>query len=225
MGLTALVVRLGILAGLAAAIAACTVDTSGSSGGGGFAGGSSGTGGTTPCLGCDDDGGTPNKVSAGSPTPSSSAMLAKVDPNVTMNASPGEGVGVFSEYDAGGHWHLWWTCDTRVTNESCPFDVKVSVATGVIANASSEEFTSRDTLVPPSTPASGENGAIEAKTLTTTGTSGVLFDTDPGATITVTASIGGLYNGKFLFWVQGGKVDDGYRGEVTDPLMLVGASP
>jgi len=152
-------------------------------------------------------------------------MLARVDDNVTMNASPGEGVGVFSEYDSGGHWHLWWTCDTLVTHESCPFDIKVSVDKGGITNASAEQFTSRDTLVTPTTPASGDEGGIEAKTRTTTGTSGVLFDTDPGATITLTASVGGHYNGKFLFWVQGGKVDDDFRGTVTDPLMLVGASP
>jgi hypothetical protein len=53
----------------------------------------------------------------------------------------------------------------------------------------------------------------------------VLFDTDPGATITLTATVGGLYNGQFLFWVQGGQVNGGYTGTVTDPLMLVGATP
>jgi hypothetical protein len=96
---------------------------------------------------------------------------------------------------------------------------------GTISHTSVERFGSTDTLVTPSTPASGEAGAIEAKTQTTTGTSGIYFDSSPGATITVTATVGGIYSGGFLFWVQGGKVDDGYRSTVTDPVMLVGASP
>jgi hypothetical protein len=218
MGLV-FVVRLGILGAFAAAIAACSVQVSTGTGGSGGP-----YGGPPPDL-SGEDSGTPAKVSPGGATPSTTAMLATVDPNVTMNASPGEGVGVFSEYDTGGHWHLWWTCDTDVTNQTCPFDIKVSVATGTITNASSEQFAPTDTLITPSTPASGPSGEIEAKTVTTVASEGVLFDTDPGATITVTATIGGLYNGRFLFWVQGGKVDDGYRGTVTDPLMLVGASP
>ncbi len=220
MGPTALLVRLTIMGFIAAAAAACTVETSTS----GSSGGATAGEGTAPCLDCQESV-PPSKVPAGSKTPSPSPLLARVDPNVTMNAAPGEGVGVFTEYDQGGHWHLWWTCDTLLTKESCPFDIKASVDKGAITNASAEQFTSSDTLVTPAAPASGEAGAIEAKTLTTTGTSGVLFDTDPGATITLTATVGGRYNGKFLFWVQGGKVDDGFRGTVSDPLMLVGASP
>jgi hypothetical protein len=216
MGLT--VVHLGILGALAVGAAACTVETASSEGSGG------GPSSTEPCLGCEDSG-PPSKISGGSTTPSPEAMLGRVDPNQMMNASPGRGVGVFSEFDTGGHWHLWWTCDTLITQKTCPFDIKVTVATGTITNASADEFSSSDTLVTPSTPASGEAGGIEAKTVTTTGTSGVFFDTDADATITLTATVGGLYNGKFLFWVQDGKVDDGYKGTVTDPLMLVGASP
>jgi hypothetical protein len=220
MGLVS-AVRLGILGALSAAVAACSVQVStGTPSGGGPYGGSGGP----PDL-SGEDSGPPATVSAGSTTPSATPMLATVDTNVTMNASPGEGVGVFSEYDTGGHWHLWWTCDTDISNQSCPFDVTVSAVTGTITNASSDQFAPSDMLITPSTPASGESGEIEAKTVTTVASEGVLFDTDPGATITVTATIGGLYNGRFLFWVQGGKVDDGYRGTVSDPLMLVGASP
>jgi hypothetical protein len=216
MGPTALVVRLGWFGALASAVVACTVDTGSSVEG--YAGGPAG--GST-CTGC-DEGGT---ASGGSTRPSASPMLVRVDPNVTMNASPGKGVGVFSEYDTGGRWHLWWTCDTTVTGESCPFDVKISAATGTITDSAADAFRSSDTLVTPSTPAGGESGGIEAKTLTTDETQGVYFDTDPGATIRVTATVGGLYDGRFFFWVQGGKVDDGFRGTVTDPLELVGASP
>ncbi len=225
MALSALV-RLGLLAALAAAGVACTVETTttevgGGSGGGGYAGGSTPG---SPCLGC--DAGPPDgEVSPGSPTPSAEPMLGMVDPNVKMSASPGEGVGVFTEYANGGHWTIWWTCDTNITSQTCPFDVKVSSAKSEITNAAAMGFSSSDSLVTPANPAAGTAGEIEAKTTTTTGVSSIMFDTTPGAKITLTATVGGLYNGKFLFWVQDGKVNGGYKGTVTDPLMLVGASP
>jgi hypothetical protein len=200
---------------VAAVLTACTADvsTSGYASGGG------------PVFIEDAGGGDVGTVSPGSPDPSHTSLLAVVDPNVKMTASPGEGVGVFTEYDSGGHWQVWWTCDTSRTSESCPFDVKAWAEQGAIVNASSEQFAFGDTLTTPSTPGPGAAGGIEAKTVTTTGTQGVLFDTDPGATITLTVTIGGLYSGQFLFWVQGGRINGGYTGSVTDPLMLVGASP
>jgi hypothetical protein len=210
--------RLGIFAVVATASTACTFESS--SGGYGNAGNA---GPSEPVL--VEDAGEPALVSGGSSKPSTTSMLVRVDPSVKMNAAPGQGVGVFTEYDAGGHWHLWWTCDTSLTSQTCLFDVKVTVEQGAIVNAVADQFTSSDVLTMPSTPGPGEAGGIEAKTMTTTATEGVLFDTDPGATITLLATVGGLYNGQFLFWVQGGQVKGGYTGTVTDPLMLVGATP
>jgi hypothetical protein len=43
-----------------------------------------------------------------------------------------------------------------------------------------------------------------------------------GATITVTLS--GIANGSLLFFVQDGKVNGGYTGMISDPLMLVPSS-
>src|SRR5437868_4514680 len=42
-------------------------------------------------------------------SPSATPILVDVDTNGTMTAAPGQGVGVFTEYTAGGHWHIWWT--------------------------------------------------------------------------------------------------------------------
>ncbi len=204
MGLTTFL-RLGVPAVLAAAMAACTVSTS--DGGGWSSAGGAPTGVTS-------DGGV-------APTGPAVTLLATVDPNVTMNAQPGQGIGVFTEYDAGGHWHVWWTCDTAITQELCAFDVGVSTA-GAITNASADQFSSADTL---STPVLADGSSLEARTTTTLTMQGIFFDTAPGATITLSATIGGIANGQFLFWVQAGKINDGYAGTVTDPLMLKGASP
>lgn len=211
--------RLGMFGTLAMAAVACSVQVS------------SGVASSEPppytgSLGGEDAGSdVAATVSPGSSDPSLEPMLARVEDGQKMNAAPGQGVGVFSEYDSGGHWIIWWTCDTNITSENCPFDVKLSSEKSAITNAVSQSFTASDTLLTPSTPGAGPTGSIEAKTVTTTGTQGVTFDTDPGAIITLSATVGGLYNGKFLFWVQSGQVNGGFTGTVTDPLLLVGAAP
>ena len=75
---------------------------------------------------------TPPPAAAGSskPTPSpasSTPILVDVDTDKTMTAAPGEGVGVFTEYAAGGHWRVSWTCDTKVNPQgplTCDFLVR-----------------------------------------------------------------------------------------------------
>jgi len=186
---------------LAAFAVGCVVQESSSSGGGYSGTGSSGGG-------SDDGGGTA----------SSKPMLVDVDPDRTLTAHPGDGVGVFTEYRSGGEWHIWWTCDTNKTSLPCTFQVTVTAASGAITNASSEQFESNDQLVQLS------DRAIEALTQTATGVDGIVFDADPGATIQLDAQMNGQDSGSFLFFVQNGQVNGGYQGSLTDPLMFEPAS-
>jgi hypothetical protein len=164
-------------------------------------------------------GGTPVGPGTGNSTgPSKTPMLVDVDPNVTMTATPGDGVGVFNEYVTGGHWHVWWTCDTNKTSQPCNFDVKISAKSGSVSAARSDQFATSDTL-------NNGAGSLEAVTNTTSNVEGVYFDTPPGDVITLEASIGGVESGQFLFFVQKGEVNGGFTGTLTDPLMLEGASP
>jgi hypothetical protein len=180
----------------------------GSSGGGGVAygGGSSSSGGSTT-------------TSGGNTQP----MLVDVDPNRTMSANPGDGVGVFTEYQSGGHWHVWWTCDTNKTSESCPFDVTVSVSTGTIANVAGQTVQTGATFN------QGSQTRVEAITTTTTGIDGITFDTvvPSGTTpiITLDAKLGGVEDPSFLFFVQDGQINGNYTGSLTDPLMLEPSTP
>ena len=161
-----------------------------------------------------DDGGTPP---SGSSTPSPNPLLVDVDPDQTLNAVPGDGAGVFIEYSSGGHWHVWWTCDTNKTQLSCSWDVKVSEANGSIGKPAADATST--------TIGSSSGSALEATSTTGANADGVRFDTAAGATITVSASIGGVYDGSFLFFVQNGKINGGYMGTLTDPLKLEPASP
>jgi hypothetical protein len=146
-------------------------------------------------------------------------ILVDVDPDKTLTAAPGQGVGVFVEYQTGGHWHVWWTCDTTKTSLNCVFDVKGSVDSGALANVQAEAFEPADTLSSPSAQ------SFEAKTTTTTAVDGVRFDAPLGATLTVDAAIGGLRDGSFYFFVQNGQVNGGYTGRLTDPLKFEASTP
>lgn len=202
--------------GFAMAAAAALAVGCGSEAGGGSAGTPGYVGGGA------SSGGSSSGGSAG--TGSGQPMLVDVDPNRTMTANPGDGVGVFTEYQTGGHWHVWWTCDTNKTTLGCGFDVSVSVLSGTIANLAGQGLGQDDRLTQPGTQ------QIEAKTTTTTSVDGVTFDTplDPNGdvpVITLDVKLDGQENGQYLFFVQDGKINGGFTGTLTDPLMLEPTTP
>lgn len=145
-------------------------------------------------------------------------MLVEVDADQTMDAVGGEGVGVFVEYARGGHWHVWWTCDTTRTNQSCEFSVGAAAASGTVTNVDATELEGGYV-------ASSSDSRVEAGSTITTQVHGIRFDTAPGAVITVDATVGGLKDGAFLFFIQGGKVNGGYAGKLTNPLQFQGNAP
>jgi hypothetical protein len=204
--------RFALVLSIPALVVACVVD---SSPGSSVMGGS---GGAVPSTSA----GPPASTSSNNGAPSEHPILAIVDTNQTMTAAPGQGAGVFAEYDSGGQWNVFWMCGPLEDggDAPCPFDVKISVGSGTIATPATQGFQTTDTLTVSST-------QIEAVTSTsvTQGQEGVTFTTTPGATITLSASIAGQYDGEYVFFVEGGKVDDGFTGTVTDPIMLQGSKP
>ena len=210
MGAWSVVGTLGAGAVIAAFMAGCIVDSSQSGSGTGYAGGSS------------SSGGGPSGSSSG--TSAVQPMLVDVDPNQTMNASPGDGVGVFVQYKTGGHWTIWWTCDTNKTGESCAFDNVVSVSKGTIANVASMSPSLAAPGVTQSAP-----GTFEAQTNTSTGIDGVTFDTPLTSgdvpVITLDAKVNGQDNPGWLFFVQGGQINGGTHDVLTDPLMFEPSTP
>ena len=195
----------------AALLVGCTVESQTGSAGGGV-----------------DYGGASGSSSSGSGASSSSGgatqpMLVDVDPNRTMNATPGEGVGVFTQYQTGGHWDVWWTCDTSKTSLPCAFDVTVTVSTGTIANVAGQ------TLAAAEAPTQASTQSVELVTTTTTGIDGMTFDTvvPVGTTpiITLNAKLNGVDDAQYLFFVQDGEINGNYAGMLTVPLMLEPSSP
>jgi hypothetical protein len=191
------------IAAAAALLGGCTVDTTAPVGYTSAGGGSTSSGG-----GGGSTGGA-----------SSAPMLVDVDPNLTLTAQGGEGVGVFTEYATGGHWHVWWTCDTNQSGFGCQFAVAISLASGVIANMAGQGLQAGDVIAQPGP------GEITLTTETSTKIEGVRFDAPPGAIITVDATMNGVDDGSLMFFVQDSLVNGGYTGALTDPLMFEPSSP
>jgi hypothetical protein len=147
-------------------------------------------------------------------------VVAKVDAGVTLTSAPGQGAGVNVEYQTGGHWHIWWTCDTNISGLNCNFYVDVIARTGNITNVAGDRLESTDQLTTPSAT------EVTLNTGTSTGVDGVFFDTDPGATIDVLQQIGTVQDGSYFYWSQGGRVmGGGVPGNVADPMGFVGSAP
>jgi hypothetical protein len=176
-------------------------------------------------IACSDGRSDPPYGYGSTPSPSSSAtstptpILVDVDTGKTMNAAPGDGVGIFVEYAAGGKWHVWWTCDTNKTSESCAFNVQIAVKSGSMTGLALSGAAQGDDLQ------QSDAQTLQATTTTTSNAVDVRFAGDPGGTIEITASVGGGNDSSFFFFVQNGTVNGGYTGQLSDPLRFEGNAP
>lgn len=168
----------------------------------------------------------PQRMSTPSPSGSSSTtppaptpLLVKVDTGRTLNADPGQGVGIFVEYAGAGNWHVWWTCDTAKTGAACAFDVRIASESGDLASIQSEGVLASDSIV------SSDPRTIDAHSNTGANAVGVRFAAPAGGSISIDASVGGVRDPSFFFFVQDGKPNGGYAGPLTDPLRFVGTVP
>jgi len=153
------------------------------------------------------------------PPPPRLVTQATVDTGPTLTVSPGTGAGVFVEYQAGGHWHVWWTCDTNLSGLPCTFHVDVIAQSGTIGNVAGDRLEANDSLVTPNPT------EVTLDTSTSTGVDGVFFDTDPGAAINVLQVIGDAQDGTYFYWSQGGQILGGGDVDAADPMSFVGSSP
>jgi len=140
-----------------------------------------------------------------------------IDPGATMTADPGDGVGVFVQYDAGGYWTLFTTCDTATSGASCDFDIIVSADSRVlIDNVDGFDLGADDSIT------LGTDGSINLVTRTTYGMNGLVFDADPGATIEVDVLLDGVAQPEFVYVVSDGRL---LSGVPTNPVDFAPAAP
>jgi hypothetical protein len=151
------------------------------------------------------------------PTPVAAIAEISVDPGASMAADPGNGVGVFVQYDAGGYWTLYTTCDTAVSGTSCNFDILLSAdARVVLDNVQGADLDPSDAIT------LGTDGSINLVTDTTYGMNGLTFDADPGAVIEADILLDGVPQPQFVFVVSDGRL---LSGVPTNPVDFAPAAP
>jgi hypothetical protein len=133
------------------------------------------------------------------------------DAGAQMSADPGNGVGLFVQYQGDGRWDLFTTCDTTFSGAACNFDVVVSAEDG-------DYFTGvMGTDLDPASDVSMENdGTLRLVSNTSYGTDGVSFDASPGSTIELDVLLDGVPQPAFIFAVSGGVVMNGMPSNVVD---------
>lgn len=134
-----------------------------------------------------------------------------IDPGATMAATPGAGVGLFVQYDEGGHWMVFTTCDTDISGASCEFDILVSAVDSRtwIDNVEGFELEYDDSFT------LGSDGSINLVTNTTYGMNGMLFDAEPGSAIEIDVLLDGVSQPQFVYVVSDGRL---MQGVPTNPV-------
>jgi hypothetical protein len=150
------------------------------------------------------------------PSGAGAAASVSVDTDAALTTAQGEGTGVFVEYMAGGHWHLWTSCDTFVTGYSCTYDVTAQVFGGSVSNVRGEDLETSDVA------GSACTDSAYLSVTTASNLDGMLFDAPAGATVRVTAALGGAIYPDVIYWVTGGVAHSDAH---ANPLDLTPTSP
>jgi hypothetical protein len=180
----------------------------------------------TGCIVVDDDdddgyhhghGGVDEPVDEPNQPPAKEIMQFSIDTGKTLESPPGEGVGLFVEYAAGGTYRLWTTCDTNYSNVGCKFDIAAAVDEGskieVVEGSELEGYDEAQALDDGSVNLHAETASdIDVMTLTTT----------PGAILRVELLLDGVPDGRFIYWVGNGIL---HEGSPTNPVDFKPVEP
>lgn len=160
---------------------------------------------------------TPETPAATTPTPKPQPATVSIATGATIVSEPGQGAGVFVEYLGGGAWHIWATCDTLQTGDSCLYDLALTAEAGArITSQTRFDKGSSDSL-------STISGGLEARFSTTTEVDEIRIDLDtPGASLSIEASLDGAGDSRILYWIG---PDALHQGAPTNPVIFVPTKP
>ncbi len=140
----------------------------------------------------------------------------EVDTGATIDHVAGIDAGYYITYAGAGHWHIEWTCDTKLSATGCNFTGAITTTAPATATCFQCEAEDRMTV----TPGVGST-TVEFDTITTSGIDGVDITTTPGSAIHIDLLIDGLYQNDLVFVPSRG------RAATADcnPVDLVPSTP
>jgi hypothetical protein len=141
-----------------------------------------------------------------------------IDTGATLaDIQAGEGAGAFVEYQAGGKWHVFTACDTKLSGYSCTWDIIVSTDKSADITTFEEETLESDDYLD-----WYDTRAVRLVGHVTDDFDGFFVDVTPGATLTVDVYLDGDPSPRYIYWVGGGGL---HQGSPTNPIDLTPTSP
>lgn len=134
-----------------------------------------------------------------------------------FEAKPGEGVGIFVEYQSGGKWHVFTTCDTFVSKEICSFDIFAGARSAAELRAyATDEVEGFDELKDLG------DGTVELIADTDSDTDGLVLELDAGTPLRLEVYLDGQAAQSFVYWVSDDAV---HAGVPENPVQFVPVTP
>jgi hypothetical protein len=166
------------------------------------------------CIFVHDDDSPP--PAADVPTVTDQPMLVSIDPGAALESKPGEGVGIYVEYAAGGKWRIWTSCDANTSKAICIFDLYADVASSAtLSDIAGEGIEGADEVAL-------QDGAAYFHAETASDVEAMTFTTTPGAIVRLTAYLDNNAATRFVYWVGNGVL---HEGAPTDPVDFQPTSP
>ena len=145
------------------------------------------------------------------PPPPEDIALYGIDADQGMAQTPGQGAGAFIEYQSGGGWYVYVTCDSnRPGGVSCYWDIQVDLLDGWWSDLVADQLEPNDYLA-------NEAWGPRLVAETTGDVDGFYFAAEPGATASFDVLLDGQDGNSYVFWVSGGAVNPG---AATNPVDL-----
>ncbi len=149
-------------------------------------------------------------------TRSGPLVSSSIDSDAQLEGrDPGRGVGLFVEYESGGHWQVDVSCDTELSELGCSWVVVAEPREGSVFGIVTRDLEHSDDFV-------ALSSRVALTSFTNFDLDGFSFRTEPGVPLGLYVSLDGLPDGRFVFWVGDGAVHGGVP-EV--PFELVPTSP
>lgn len=131
------------------------------------------------------------------------AVFEVIDTDVLLDTELGMGAGLFVEYESGGLWRLWTSCDTLTSDHVCQFD------TFVLSDGFIEEVVELDDMEAGDEVDFLSDFEIRFLAETTVDSDTIEILTEPGAPLELDPFLDGFSAPDFLVWSSGGEVIHG----------------
>jgi hypothetical protein len=145
----------------------------------------------------------------------SEVRRSTIDTGEGFELDPGDGVGVFVEYDGAGRYYVSTTCDSYRSGYACYFDILLSAAEGEIFDVEPADLEDDglDFL---------EDGSVSFRGITEYDVDSFIVQTEPGTVLSVDVLLDCSCGNPYLFWVGDGAT---HSGSPSNPLELEPSTP